>query len=219
MRKIGILGGAFDPPTTGHLSVAKYVAKHVPEIDAIWITPCNSHVFGKKMVYPYQRLEMCYLVLQDENINKFGIFTYEIIKNLPGDTYTFIKTLKEDSTWNKVEFSLIIGQDNADHIENWVKNKELREMIRFIVVLRFGEASLGNDSWYTKVPHIFVNPKENPYPTESQISSTLVRDLLRERYKVSKESELDLKRIDSLLEKVVNPKVLDYILKNELYND
>jgi len=43
-KKIGILGGAFDPITKGHIQIAHFVLLNT-DIEEIWIVPCYSHAF------------------------------------------------------------------------------------------------------------------------------------------------------------------------------
>ena len=44
--KIAILGGAFDPPHTGHLIVAEQIREYL-KLDEVWLMPVYSHPFSK----------------------------------------------------------------------------------------------------------------------------------------------------------------------------
>ena len=66
--KVGIIGGAFNPPTFGHIRMAQVAREYV---DEVWLQPCFNHMYGKNMVSPQQRLDMCRLAGQaaaDTNI-------------------------------------------------------------------------------------------------------------------------------------------------------
>ena len=38
--KVAVLGGAFDPPTNGHLQLATEIAQ-ADDVDEVWLAPCG----------------------------------------------------------------------------------------------------------------------------------------------------------------------------------
>ena len=78
-KRVGILGGSFDPPTKGHIQVAQHVLDNCDEIDEIWLSPCYKHMHEKIMVLPNHRLKMCELTNKG-NYN-IGVFDFEISTN------------------------------------------------------------------------------------------------------------------------------------------
>ena len=61
MKNVALLGGAFDPPTKGHMAIAEAVLK-LPEIDEVWFMPCYVHMFDKTMRPYEERVEMLRLM-------------------------------------------------------------------------------------------------------------------------------------------------------------
>lgn len=59
-KRIGVLGGSFDPPHCGHVLLAAYALSVAP-IDGVLVVPAFSHPFGKRMAPFAQRLEMARL--------------------------------------------------------------------------------------------------------------------------------------------------------------
>ena len=59
MKKIGLLGGSFDPPHRGHLFISNE-AKKVLHLDEIWwlVTPQNPLKISKPATYE-ERLQNC----------------------------------------------------------------------------------------------------------------------------------------------------------------
>lgn len=204
---VAILGGAFDPPTLGHVALAKAVLDHSGFIDEVWLTPCYAHMYGKQMVSPDHRLAMCRLASQADR--RVRAFDFEIRHQLRGETYAFVKRLLSDEPLaSRCDFAFIIGQDNANTFDRWVNAAELERMIRFVVVPRPGipapgsataEGTPGDLPWYARPPHAFIAKATGLIDT----SSTVVRGLLAKG--------------DPAVTQHVDAAVLAYIQSNNLY--
>ena len=182
--KVAIMGGAFDPPTLGHLKVAQYVLNTSRTFDEVWLMPCCNHLYGKKMADSKYRLEMCDLLTKEDK--RIKTFDYEIKKEFSGETYQLIKILlEEDFAKNQYDFSLVIGMDNALTFDKWVNYSLLERMIRFVVVPRKGYNI--NDrpdvNWFLKQPHIYLGTSDSPIP---EISSTEIREAIQKGEDISK---------------------------------
>jgi nicotinate-nucleotide adenylyltransferase len=57
-KRVGLLGGSFNPPHLGHTLLALSVLGG-EEIDALWVLPCADHPFGKDLAPFEARVEMC----------------------------------------------------------------------------------------------------------------------------------------------------------------
>lgn len=201
-RKVycAILGGSFDPITNGHIKLAQFVLNSSKTFDTIWITPCFSHMFHKKMANSNHRIEMCKLAAKVDG--RIKVFDYEIANKLKGETYHFLKRLlAEDFAKDKYDFSYIIGLDNANAFDKWVNYEDLERMMRFVIVNRQGVERDNKVNWYLKPPHIYLAPDDSEIPLTS---STVVRESIR-----SGELRTALKMVD--------PEVYQYIIKNGLY--
>lgn len=206
--KVAIYGGAFNPITIGHIQVAQFLLNTSGEFDEVWILPAYKHMYGKHMESPEHRLEMCRLAAKVDN--RIKIFDYEIKNQLAGETYYFVKKLKEEKELTEqFHFSIIIGLDNANTFENWVNYELLERLIRFVVVPRGGYVVSHPNAWYLKEPHIYLSG-DNPV---MEVSSTEVRELFIEYYKTAHP-----KLEDELLKKIPLD-VYQYILKNKLYTE
>ena len=200
--QVAILGGAFDPVTTGHIGVAEFVLNTSRTFDEVWLMPCFRHMHGKEMAPAEHRLEMCRLASASNGCIR--VFDYEIVNRLRGETFNLVKRLLEDDAFkDEHNFSIIIGQDNANSFDKWVNYQLLEQLIRFVVVPRQGVASpLGiNHTWYFQPPHIYLQAAEPIVKS----SSTDVRRMLSER--------------NHAVEKLVDHDVLGYITDHNLYRD
>ena len=167
--KIGILGGAFDPPHQGHVAVAN-LAKHF--FDKVWVLPAYDHMHGKKMRSADHRLEMCKIAFSKFS-DKIVISDFEIVHMINDGTLSLIQKLNQSFPDNT--FSMIIGQDNADTIETWKNHEQLISSTPFFVSTRTGYSIKDSDVWYRKPPHQYY------YIESPEISSTEIREKLAKK--------------------------------------
>jgi nicotinate-nucleotide adenylyltransferase len=204
-KSVAILGGSFNPIHIGHMQVAKLVLDTSDIFDEIWLTPCANHVFHKALAPAEHRLIMCQLASMDDG--RIKVFDYEIKNNLRGDTYGMVKRLlKTDTAKNEVDFSFVIGLDNANCFDKWINYKELEGLIRFVVVPRAGEKKKHSVNWYMKPPHIYLKP-DRPL---IDLSSTTVRMNLQGYWNMNDNANY-------FLEKQLHPDVYAYIREHKLY--
>lgn len=202
--KVALYGIAGNPIHRGHIQMAQFVLDTTNEIDEVWITPCYQHMYHKELISPEHRLEMARIAASVDK--RIIIYDYEIVNKFHGETYYFVKRLNEEKELiDKYQFSMIIGQDNANTFHKWVNYQELERMMRFIVVPREGVDRDPNVDWYLKQPHIFLN-KEKTGIVET--SSTEIREMFKQPI-----TELS----KQLLLKVIDENVYNYILTNDLY--
>lgn len=205
--QVAILGGAFDPPTIGHIKLAQFVLDSSKTFDEVWLMPCNQHMANKKMTDANARCDLLNKsVLTDPRIK---LFEYEIEHGLRGETYNLVKKLLSDEKYSdEYDFSLIMGMDNANTFFNWVNYEELERIIRFVVVNREG---IGRDSsvdWYMKPPHIYLE-HDNIIP---DISSTKIREVIKKSYLRGLSHEEQTFLVDNM-----NQEALAYIMRKRLY--
>lgn len=208
---ICILGGAFDPPTLGHIAVAKYVLDTTSLFDEVHLMPCFKHMYSKQMIAAEHRLEMCRITAKTDG--RIKVSDFEIRNELAGDTYCLVKRLLDTPEFiNRYDFSFIIGLDNALTIHKWVNSVELERMVRFVVVPRTGVVDDPTVTWFRRPPHIWIphDDKGKIGVPDREISSTLLRECIRKIYKGSFVGETGI-------DNYVDPEVKRYIFQNGLY--
>ncbi len=198
-KKIGLLGGAFDPITIGHTQMAQFVLDNSGTFDEVWLMPAFRHMHNKPMQSAAHRLAMCRLATEVDR--RLSIFDYEIAKQLAGETYYMVQQLlREEFAKDVYDFSVILGLDVANSFPSWRNYQYLKGAMRFVVVGRQGYQPLP-DAWYTKDKHIYL-PDEAGQILNT--SSTQVRELLAAS--------------DPAVANFADPKVLEYIRRHELYS-
>lgn len=116
MRKIGIMGGTFNPIHNGHLTLAKEAFKQF-HLDEVLFMPCGVPYMksDQKVESGQIRAEMTALAIQD--IPEFTLSTIEIEQQ--GNTYTYetleyLKNLNPDT-----EYFFIVGADSLFYMTEW----------------------------------------------------------------------------------------------------
>lgn len=210
--KVAIYGGAFNPITNGHIQVARFLLNTSKEFDEVWIMPAYQHMYGKEMVSPEHRLKMCELAASVDK--RIKIFPFEIENKLQGETYYFVKKLKEETLNEQYHFSIVIGLDNANTFDKWVNYELLERLIRFVVMPRKGYKPIDN-AWYFKEPHIYLHED----PDALEVSSTEIREMIKGIEHVShySNSAFYVEEAQQKLCTKISPEVYKYIIKNKLY--
>ncbi len=133
MKKIGIFGGAFDPPHIGHLIAAQYAAEQL-SLDKVIFVPSGNHPFkdGKLVATAEQRFAMTKLAIAGNPL--FDVSDVEIRKE--GKSYTF-ETLEHFSTlYPDGTLSFLIGTDNIRDFSSWKYPEKIVELATVVVLNR-----------------------------------------------------------------------------------
>ncbi|HEX6593121.1 MAG TPA: nicotinate-nucleotide adenylyltransferase [Bacillota bacterium] len=134
MKRIGILGGTFDPPHIGHLIIAEEVriALHLQEV---WFIPTHEPPHKQQATSDVKdRLQMLEKAIGDHP--SFKMNTIEIERSGKSYTIDTMKTLKR--LHQDVQFYFIIGADMVEYLPKWYKIEELIELVTFVGVKRSG---------------------------------------------------------------------------------
>ena len=131
-KKIGILGGSFNPPHAGHVGICKTVLAQ-KLVDEVWVIPCLHHPFDKNLVSFEHRFEMCLFAFES-----FGnrVKVSDIEKKMGGKSYT-LKTVEAlQKKYPEQDFVLILGQDAASEAKTWHRYADLRKALSWVVLPR-----------------------------------------------------------------------------------
>lgn len=130
MKRIGIMGGTFDPVHNGHLLLGKQAYMEY-QLDEIWYMPSHipPHKKDHQVTDSENRLAMLYLALRDIPYCKVSEFEME----REGNTYTAqtLRLLKE--TYPEYQFYFIIGADSLFQLETWYHPREVMELTSLLV--------------------------------------------------------------------------------------
>ncbi|HHY72939.1 MAG TPA: nicotinate-nucleotide adenylyltransferase [Bacillus bacterium] len=132
MKKVGILGGTFDPPHNGHLIIAQEVFTSL-KLHEVWFMPTNIPPHKREAKSKGEdRIEMIKRAIIDNDCFKLQPIEFE----RSGQSYTYdtITILKEK--YPDIEFYFIIGADMVEYLPNWYRIDDLIHEVRFVAVNR-----------------------------------------------------------------------------------
>ncbi len=202
VKKIGILGGTFNPPHFGHLKIAKIALKKL-NLDKIIFIPTKIQPLKreKNMAPAKERLEMTKILI--EKNPKFEVSNYEMKKKGKSFTIETIKYLKRK--YKKSEIFWIIGEDSLREIieEKWKGKLKVLDLAKFVVFSR------PNHKFILKnLPKKFEKNKRIALEKVIFIKKKIPISATKIREKIKKG-----KRVEKFLPK----RVLEYIKERKLY--
>ena len=130
-RKIGILGGTFDPPHVGHLFISKQSLKKFKLNKIIWIITKQNPFKKKPLLDKNIRIKL------SKNLTKsakkiFVEYIDDIVKSK--NTFLTLKYLKKKNKSSKLYF--IMGADNLINFHKWKNWKKITKLAKIIVFSR-----------------------------------------------------------------------------------
>ncbi|HLS61491.1 MAG TPA: nicotinate-nucleotide adenylyltransferase [Virgibacillus sp.] len=162
MKRVGILGGTFDPPHLGHLIIAEEV-KLALDLDEVWFIPTNEPPHKKKAnTHVHERINMLEIATQSNSAFHINAMETERL----GKSYTFDTMNMLTDKHPTTSFYFIIGGDMVEYLPKWHRIEELTELVTFVGVARTGY-SLASSYPITRVEVPLID-----------ISSTMIRQRL-----------------------------------------
>ena len=132
-KKIGLMGGTFNPLHTGHLLLAERAYEQF-KLDKVVFMPAKRpyHKTINHMVSDEERIKMITLAIQDNP--HFDISLLEFQRE--GNTYT-VDTLRElNQKYPKTQFYFIMGADSLYQFTQWKEPKEILERAIIVTATR-----------------------------------------------------------------------------------
>jgi nicotinate-nucleotide adenylyltransferase len=195
--RVGILGGAFNPPHLGHLVCAQEALVQL-ELDKVVFVPVGvaPHRTLDDDPGPEARLEMVELAIADDE--RFTTSRIEMDREGPSYTADTLEQMREESPED--ELFLILGGDQAAALASWHEPEKVLERATLAV---FERLSWGRNAIVIKIGRL-VGARDVRYLDMPliQVSSSAIRRRVREGVAIRY---------------LVSDKVVDYIATNELY--
>ena len=167
-KKIGILGGTFDPPHVGHLYISKVAIKKLKLNKVIWVITKQNPLKHKPYLSVNLRIKLSKNITNNQK--KISIkYLDNSIKS--ANTFNVLSHLKKANKNSKLFF--LMGADNLVNFHKWNRWKKIPQLAKIIVFSRskyyskalksIAAKKLNKNEW------IYINSKK------VNISSSLIR--------------------------------------------
>lgn len=132
-RRVGLLGGTFDPPHVGHLVVAE-CARVELRLDEVRFLVARDPWMKSTSAAPEHRLAMVRAAVGDDRY--FAVDDRELRRRGPtytADTLAQLVTEEPDTRW-----VFLLGADAAAALDRWERIDEAEQLAEFVCVTRPG---------------------------------------------------------------------------------
>lgn len=173
-KRVGLLGGTFNPVHNGHIAIAK-IALYEFSLGEVVFLPLGRppHKRCEFLATAESRLEMIRLAIENEK--RFSVDPLELYRE--GFTYS-VDTLEILTREHKNnEYYYIIGADTLFELTTWKNYERVFSLTSFICVLRPGQSDImaqeHADMMNTRYGYKFFVAKDKG----PDISSSCIRDI------------------------------------------
>jgi len=133
--KIGILGGTFDPPHSGHLYISKIALKKLKLNKLIWVITKKNPLKKKPILSLKDRINLSKQIIKNEKKIFFKIFENKINSRNTFDLLSFIKKKNKKS-----EIFFLIGADNLRTFHRWKNWEKINKIAKIVIFPRKGHS-------------------------------------------------------------------------------
>ena len=173
MKRIGILGGSYNPIHVGHIQLAEHLLR-VLSFDEVWllVSPHNPLKPANDLLPDAIRYQ--WVAKSIEGLSGLVASDFELA--LPQPSYTYNTLTQLTATFPQNEFTLLIGADNWQVFHKWFRAEDIINNFRIAIYPR-----PGSDAIATPLPpnvQVIDAPLIN-------ISSTMIRQKIRNHEDIS----------------------------------
>jgi len=132
-KKIGILGGTFDPAHIGHIKISREAKKKVKLDCIIWAITKKNPFKNESSLSLKSRINFAKKITKKERFIKIEFYENKIKSNKTIDLINHFKKINK-----KLDIYFIMGADNLINFHRWHKWKSISQKCNILVFDRQG---------------------------------------------------------------------------------
>ncbi len=185
-RKLAVITGTFNPVTNAHMELGKFAKEKLGDSCQVVYVPAKAsflrtwkHMESKDIIPDADRYQM---LMQAASKNGFLCDSCEIYDTVPGNTYLTLEYLADKYKMRKQDVYYVCGSDKLSELNRWSYAEKLVNEYQFLIVRRnFDDVEeiIQKNSFLEKRREHFIIMDSSP--ENQSISSTMVRDAIKER--------------------------------------
>ena len=199
MKKVGILGGTFNPVHMAHLIIAEIAREEAGLDDILFIPSGCSYLKDASDILPAKyRIHMTGLAIEDNS--HFALSTIEIDRG--GNSYTCDTLLELKHRYPDQEYYLIVGADNLFTMEEWKDPEVIFRNAKILAAVRGSKKRADMEEKIAELKEKYHADITLLHVSHVDISSSLIREKIAQGLSIRY---------------MLPEKVREYIIKNHFY--
>lgn len=199
MKKVGILGGTFNPVHMAHLIIAEIAREEAGLDDILFIPSGCSYLKDASDILPAKdRIHMTGLAIEDNS--HFALSTIEIDRG--GNSYTCDTLLELKHRYPDQEYYLIVGADNLFAMEEWKDPEVIFRNAKILAAVRGSKKRADMEEKIAELKEKYHADITLLHVSHVDISSSLIREKIAQGLSIRY---------------MLPEKVREYIIKNHFY--
>ncbi|MDO7253700.1 nicotinate (nicotinamide) nucleotide adenylyltransferase [Helicobacter cappadocius] len=158
---IAIYGGSFDPPHIAHIQTIQ-VALQKLDIDKLIVIVAYQNPLKKPCLFEAKK-RYKWMKQLSANLSKVEVSDMEILQKKPIPSIESVLHIKNHLNPKKIFF--IIGEDNLSNLHKWKRYEELKNLVEFVLIERYGYDANADNLCKISLPDV-----------KYKISSTQIRE-------------------------------------------
>lgn len=199
MKKVGILGGTFNPVHMAHLIIAEIAREEAGLDDILFIPSGCSYLKDASDILPAKdRIHMTGLAIEDNS--HFALSTIEIDRG--GNSYTCDTLLELKHRYPDQEYYLIVGADNLFTMEEWKDPEVIFGNAKILAAVRGSKKRADMEEKIAELKEKYHADITLLHVNHVDISSSLIREKIAQGRSIRY---------------MLPEKVREYIVRNHFY--
>ena len=183
MKRIGLLGGTFDPVHYGHIALAEDAVREA-DLDEVVMIPARIQPFKQDREYASGEDRFRMLALAAGKNDHITVSRYELEQEGVSYTYLTLRYMQE-FFGEDTRLFFITGTDSFLKIDTWKNAPELLTKYSFIIGTRPGYRQEEYQEALRRITSAFRTEVISMNKTELDISATQIREMVAEGKDIS----------------------------------